>query len=98
MALGPYRRCVSVPGVANGACANCIHFSRQSQCSLQNYLKDLGPLKAALDYCTLATACQIALEGRGPPDFQDQVIATKTIFVAAPGLTGGISMAPESKQ
>lgn len=29
MALGPYRRCVSVPGVANGACANCVHFSKQ---------------------------------------------------------------------
>lgn len=43
---------------------------------IENYLKDLGPLKSALDYCTLATACQLALEGRGPPDFQDQVIAT----------------------
>ncbi|KAJ9222686.1 hypothetical protein DTO207G8_8023 [Paecilomyces variotii] len=43
---------------------------------IENYLKDLGPLKAALDYCTLATACQLALEGRGPPDLQDQVIAT----------------------
>ncbi|KAJ9216051.1 hypothetical protein DTO166G4_2295 [Paecilomyces variotii] len=43
---------------------------------IENYLKDLGPLKAALDYCTLATACQLALEGRGSPDLQDQVIAT----------------------
>ncbi|KKK22844.1 hypothetical protein P175DRAFT_0501544 [Aspergillus ochraceoroseus IBT 24754] len=43
---------------------------------IENYLKDLGPLKSALDYCTLATACQYALEGRGPPDLQDQVIAT----------------------
>ncbi|KAF5858872.1 hypothetical protein ETB97_003621 [Aspergillus alliaceus] len=43
---------------------------------IENYLKDLGPLKSALDYCTLATACQLALEGRGPPEFQDQVIAT----------------------
>lgn len=43
---------------------------------IENYLKDLGPLKSAIDYCTLATACQLALEGRGPPDFQDQVIAT----------------------
>ncbi|KAJ5595381.1 uncharacterized protein N7459_001589 [Penicillium hispanicum] len=39
----------------------------------ENYLKDLGPLRSALDYCTLATACQFALEGHGPPDFQDQV-------------------------
>lgn len=43
---------------------------------IENYLTDLGSLKSALDYCTLATACQIALEGRGPPDLQDQVIAT----------------------
>jgi hypothetical protein len=43
---------------------------------IENYLKDLGPLKSRLDYCTLATACQYALEGRGPPDFQDQVVAT----------------------
>ncbi|KAJ6093204.1 hypothetical protein N7486_008493 [Penicillium sp. IBT 16267x] len=35
---------------------------------IENYLKDLGPLKSALDYCTLATACQVALKGRGPPD------------------------------
>ncbi|KAJ5759793.1 hypothetical protein N7520_006949 [Penicillium odoratum] len=45
---------------------------------IENYLKDLGPLKARLDYSTLATACQLSLEGRGPPDFQDQVIATIT--------------------
>ncbi|PKX97566.1 uncharacterized protein P174DRAFT_439331 [Aspergillus novofumigatus IBT 16806] len=43
---------------------------------IENYLKDLGPLKSALDYCTLATAGQFALEGRGSPEFQDQVIAT----------------------
>ena len=43
---------------------------------MESYLKDLGTRKSALDYCTLATACQWALEGRGPPDFQDQVIAT----------------------
>ncbi|KAJ9268554.1 hypothetical protein DTO212C5_5329 [Paecilomyces variotii] len=40
MALGPYRRCVSVPGVANGACANCVHFSKQGQCSLVNNTHD----------------------------------------------------------
>lgn len=43
---------------------------------LESYLKDLGPLKGTLDYCTLATACQLALEGHGPPDLQDQEIAT----------------------
>jgi hypothetical protein len=43
---------------------------------IESYLKDLGPLKSAVDYCTLATACQFALEGRGPPELQDQVIAT----------------------
>jgi hypothetical protein len=43
---------------------------------IESYLKDLGPLQSRLDYCTLATAGQYALEGRGPPDFQDQVIAT----------------------
>ncbi|KAJ6127648.1 hypothetical protein N7523_003260 [Penicillium sp. IBT 18751x] len=36
-------------------------------------LKDLGPLNRALDYCTLATACQFAFEDRGPPELQDQV-------------------------
>ncbi|CRL28483.1 unnamed protein product [Penicillium camemberti] len=44
--------------------------------TLKNYLKDLGYLKNALCYSTLATACQFALEGRGPPDFKDQTIAT----------------------
>ena len=43
---------------------------------IANYLKDLGPLKSAVSYSTLATACQLALDGRGPPDFRDQVIAT----------------------
>ncbi|KAJ5713577.1 uncharacterized protein N7483_010758 [Penicillium malachiteum] len=43
---------------------------------IESYLKDLGPLQYALDYCTLATACQCALERRGPPDLQDQVIST----------------------
>lgn len=43
---------------------------------IESYLKDLGTFKGALDYCTLATACQFALEGRGPPDLQDQAIAT----------------------
>ncbi|KGO47995.1 hypothetical protein PEX1_062180 [Penicillium expansum] len=43
---------------------------------LKDYLKELGPLKNALGYSTLATACQFALEGRGPRDFKDQAIAT----------------------
>ncbi|KAJ5947915.1 hypothetical protein N7466_000930 [Penicillium verhagenii] len=44
----------------------------------ESYLKGLGQLKARIDYSGLASACQIALEGRGPPDFKDQVIATIT--------------------
>lgn len=43
---------------------------------IENYLKDFRALKIALDYCTLTSACQFALEGRGPPDLQDQAIAT----------------------
>lgn len=43
---------------------------------IENYLKNLGPLKSTLNYRTFATACQYALEGRGPPDLKDQVIAT----------------------
>lgn len=45
---------------------------------IEGYLKDLGPRKSRLDYSTLATACQVALDDRGPCDFQDQVIATIT--------------------
>lgn len=44
---------------------------------ISNYLKDLGPLKSALDNCALVTASQVALESHyGPPDLKDQVIAT----------------------
>ncbi|KAJ5622524.1 hypothetical protein N7528_005756 [Penicillium herquei] len=43
---------------------------------IESYLRDLGSLQSALDYCTLASACQCALEGRGPPDLKDQVIST----------------------
>ncbi|KUM55788.1 hypothetical protein ACN42_g11449 [Penicillium freii] len=42
---------------------------------IKSYLQDLGNLKQAIDYCTLATACQLALEGRGPRDLKDQAIA-----------------------
>lgn len=43
---------------------------------IENYLKDLDRLKHAIEYCTLATACQFALEGRGPRYLKDQTIAT----------------------
>ncbi|KAJ5571428.1 hypothetical protein N7535_005088 [Penicillium sp. DV-2018c] len=44
--------------------------------AIADYLEDLGPLQSSLCHSTLATACEIALEGRGPPDLKDQVIAT----------------------
>lgn len=44
--------------------------------AIDSYLKALGSLKSRLDYGTLANACQLALEGRGPPDLKDEVIAT----------------------
>lgn len=43
---------------------------------IKNYLEDLGPLRSEISHCGLATACEFALEGHGPPDFRDQVIAT----------------------
>ncbi|OJJ42434.1 hypothetical protein ASPZODRAFT_76708 [Penicilliopsis zonata CBS 506.65] len=43
---------------------------------IKKYISDLGPLGAALGYSTLINTCQYALEGRGPPDLKDQVIAT----------------------
>ncbi|KAJ5607869.1 hypothetical protein N7537_004488 [Penicillium hordei] len=43
---------------------------------IENYMKDLGRLKSAINYSTLATACQLVLEGCGPPDLKDQTIAT----------------------
>ncbi|KAJ5545303.1 hypothetical protein N7535_006314 [Penicillium sp. DV-2018c] len=44
--------------------------------AIADYLEDLGPLQSSLCHSTLATACKIVLEGRGPPDLKDQVIAT----------------------
>ncbi|OQE05170.1 hypothetical protein PENVUL_c026G07314 [Penicillium vulpinum] len=38
---------------------------------IANYLEDLGPLKRSLSHSTLVTACQLALEGRGPLDLKD---------------------------
>jgi hypothetical protein len=43
---------------------------------IANYVKDLGPLQSSLSHSTLVTACDVALQGRGPPDLKDQVIAT----------------------
>ncbi|KAJ5143812.1 uncharacterized protein N7515_002599 [Penicillium bovifimosum] len=43
---------------------------------IANYLEDLGPLQSSHWVSTLPTACEVALEGRGPPDLEDQVIAT----------------------
>lgn len=37
---------------------------------IENYLKNLGPLKQAFNYYSLADACRLALEGRGPPDLR----------------------------
>lgn len=50
--------------------------SEMKDAVIEDYLKDLGSLKAALNYSTLATTCQLALEGRGPPDLKDQIITT----------------------
>jgi len=43
---------------------------------IESYLADLGLLRSSLSHCTLTTACQIALEGPGPVDLKDQLIAT----------------------
>ncbi|KAJ1713087.1 hypothetical protein NYO67_4726 [Aspergillus flavus] len=44
--------------------------------TIENSLKDLGPLKNILDFSTPTSGCQLALQGRGPLDLKDQVIAT----------------------
>ncbi|CDM26766.1 unnamed protein product [Penicillium roqueforti FM164] len=46
---------------------------------IANYPKDLRPLKGALNHCTLATACDFALEGCEPPYLKDQGLVTGVV-------------------
>lgn len=42
---------------------------------IECYLQDLGPKGAQLCYSGLASACQVVLEGGGPPHLKDELIA-----------------------
>jgi len=43
---------------------------------IRKCLQKLGPFRVALSYSAIVIGCQMALEGLGPPDIKDQVIAT----------------------
>lgn len=72
--LGPDRKPAEAFGVDSSA-RDSIEVDMKALV-IESYLKDLGSNAAAIDYSTLVCACWCALEGRGPPDIPDQVVAT----------------------
>ncbi|KAJ5930828.1 hypothetical protein N7466_006321 [Penicillium verhagenii] len=64
------------PPYLNGLAARGSNGNDIKAAFIESYLEDLGPMKAAIGNCALVLACQLALEGGGPPGLKDEVIAT----------------------